>query len=311
VNDWPSHTQYDTYGDSTCGSSVGAFMLDGLMSPLIVFDVSCSQTVPGVPVFDNVLYNYGRAWNSASQSFVAPLAGIYYMSIVIGVAASPASVCADLQVNYGAHYCLVDLSTYHNGIDLVSRGCLLSLNASDTVSIYWHRSGTDSSYGETSLRGFFYSPFNGYQAAWSVHDDGVAGGNGSGSLLFSNILFTEQFIWDPNIGQGTVQQAGQYYMEIVAHTGAASNIYMYIANYGTPASILSCSYLASNVTRSLSVIQHLAASSVTSVDYSNCNLDGSGSGGLSFMGFLLYPDHWRLVQVLLRCLKYFLHILHT
>lgn len=289
-------TEYPIYAENNMGSGWGGFLLDGLMSPLIVFDVYCSQTMTGIPIFDTVLYNYGNGWKSGSQSFVAPTQGYYYFSITVGVAPSPSNVWLDLLVSGSMHHCQLDMRNIHNGTEIVSRGCFLSLNAGNSVSINWRSTGTESSYGETSFRGFLYSTVSGVQAAWSVHDSGVAGG-ASGNLHFPNVLFTQNFTWDSAIGLGTVGVSGYYYMEIVAHTYTASQMNITITRdppHSTPTlSRLFCTYAEStNITRSLPFLALVNEGDNIAVTYVNSQFDGNGLDGLSFQGFLLYTQNW-------------------
>lgn len=285
------YTVYSTYADSTCGSSFGAFMLDGLMSPLIMFDVYCSRNSGGqTPVFDVISYNYGNGWSNCSQAFIAPQAGIYYFGISAGVLQSPNSVTGDFQVSGAAvHYCLFDLDNNHNGLDLISRGCLLPLNASDVVSVHWRYSGIDTSYGETSLRGFLYSPIHGQQVAWSLHNYGYVAP--AAVVTYGKVLFTKNCTYTAG-GVVKVKVTGFYYMEVVAHVISNGGVMTLVTYDG--GKMLNRLYFANStvpfITRSVPFMAHLNTSSFVQTLNQGSALDGNNNGGISFHGFLLYPD---------------------
>ena len=79
------------------------------------------------------------------------------------------------------------------GTDTAFRGCLLSLDVADVVTLIFTRASKDIDYnfGITSFRGFLYNPINREAAvAWSVHFDSVVVliPNTISNLKFENIL---------------------------------------------------------------------------------------------------------------------------
>lgn len=104
----------------------------------------------------------------------------------------------------------------HSGIDLASRGCLIQLNMSDTIQFYQfnYEVGnyyvyTDTSYGQTSIRGFLYTPSHGNPVAWSVYNSDGISGSGT-SLLFPGVLVnagSPSLPWQPNNNQVLVDIA--------------------------------------------------------------------------------------------------------
>ena len=283
---------FPTYADVTIGSSWGAFLLGDLMSPLIAFEVYASTTIQAqANCFDTVVFNYGNAWEISSQTFTAPVSGTYYFSLSIGVSAN-----VDGYNRIGSYdVCEIEMyDSSHNGIDLVSGACLINLTVSQTFTISWYSpsSGYDSSYKQTSLRGFLYSPVHGKQIAWSVHSSDTVSGSGS-AMHFPNVLVnTPAFIWQSSSNSLTVPVSGLYYMDITGQTSGNHGIIDMRLTLNSTVNLtrLYCASAVTFVTRSRSLMAHLLANSILAVAYDNVNLEGYGINGFGFQGFLIYPD---------------------
>ena len=283
---------YETYADVNVGSNWGAFLLDNLMSPLIAFEVYASQSAASQSnVFDETVFNYGNAWSQYNQEFTAPISGIYYFSLSVGVTAS------NLGWNSIAAYdtCELDLfDSHHTGIDLISGSCMMYITATQTVSIYWNilTDGMDSSYFETTFRGFLYSPVHGMQVAWSVHNTNIVSGSGS-AMAFPKVFVTEPpSIWQNSTNTITIPVSGIYYMDLMGQTGILLGT-MNMSLTLNSTIVLSRLLFISNyfyITRSQPVMAYLQSNSVLAVSYNNANLEGCDNNGLGFQGFLLYPD---------------------
>jgi hypothetical protein len=69
----------------------------------------------------------------------------------------------------------------------------------------------DTSYGETSIRGFFYTPSHGNPVAWSVYNSDGFSASGSGtSLPFPGVLVnagSPLLPWQPNNNQVSIDSA--------------------------------------------------------------------------------------------------------
>ncbi len=77
--------------------------------------------------YDAIAFNVGGGWSKGSNSFVVPVSGIYYFSYSIGV---PAYTSADwVIIADSTNYCDSALGDNHEGLDIISRGCLLRLTA--------------------------------------------------------------------------------------------------------------------------------------------------------------------------------------
>ena len=285
---------YETYADVSVGSNWGAFLLDNIMSPLIAFEVYASQSAASLSnVFDKTVFNYGDAWSQSSQEFTAPMSGIYYFSLSVGLFAN----VEGWNTIAGYNTCELELfDMSHTGIDLISGSCMMYVQASQTVSIYWNSptvtAGIDSSYFETSFRGFLYSPVHGMQVAWSVHNTDIVTGSGS-AMLFPNVLVTiPSSIWQSSINTITIPVSGVYYMDLMGQTGTSFGT-MDMSLTLNSTTVLSRLLFYSTfmyITRSQPVMAYLHANSILAVSYSNANLEGCCSNGLGFQGFLLYPD---------------------
>ena len=286
-------SSYPTFGNSTLGSGWGALHLDSFLSKFIAFEAYTSPTGT-IGKFYQASFNYGNAWNNVTQLFTAPQTGIYYFSLSIGVPANT-KVWNNLYL-LSTSYCDVEIfETNHNGLDVISRGCLMKLTANQVVSVHWDCTDGDSSYYETSFRGFLYAPVHGIQVAWSVHNSGYITGSGM-AMSFPDVLVNvPSTVWQASSNKVIIPVSGTYYVEMVGQTdsyvSALDPMDMRLTLNNTV--IISRLYFGSMnnyVTRSLPIFIHLYANSKLTVAYYNVDLFGDNRGGLSFQGFLIYPD---------------------
>ena len=279
-----------TYADASIGSNWGSFLLDNLMSPSIIFEVYTTPS-KNYGFFDAEVFNIGNAWSNASQTFTAPVSGIYYFSYSFGVPAT--TKVWNYPSLSGSYYCDVEMyDVIHAGLDIISRGCLMNLTAGHTVGIAYKYSAGDSSYSESSFRGFLYSPAHGVKVAWSVHNSGYVSGNGSAMSFPVTLVNLPTTVWRSSSNTVTIPVNGTYYVELVGKTAGtpSDGIDMRLTlNNSTVLSRLYFNSLYNYISRSQPIIVYLQANSVLTVAYYAVDLAGSNYNGLSFQGFLIYP----------------------
>ena len=233
--------------------------------------------------FDVVSINIGNGWSPSANVFIAPVTGIYYFSFSFGIA--PRKMVAGY-INYGSTACESEVfDSELTNLDLASRGCLLEVTAGMSVAANTSQVG-DSSYNETSFKGFFYSPILGNSAAWSVHNTGVVKSyvQVEFPVVFVNIGIT----WSPSANSVTISTAGTYYVEMVGQTSASGTIDMQLVrNKIAVIARLANTLKSNNVTRSRSVLIYLNAGDKLTVQCSNCLMSGDNKSGISFQGILL------------------------
>ena len=141
------------------------FQLDAIFDPLIATYVTRSSSVKNTNetiAFDNVLYNFGQAWDIRFNHFRAPFDGIYYFSFSGGILPDTGLII-DLKRN-GEKLCAalggMGKINVKNGFDLVSKSCFVKLKKDDKIQlcdrvdlIY-----SDPINQQISLAGFYFSP---------------------------------------------------------------------------------------------------------------------------------------------------------
>ena len=141
-----------------------AFRIDNLVYPLIAFRVvrTTSLTSMGQITFDMVLLNEGNAWNITGDKFMAPYDGIYLFSFSGGIRYQQGAVLylarntATLMRAPGAYG-----DIFQSGVDMVSKTCLLNLNATDLIHLNLIQRSflySDSTYRPITFSGFYYNP---------------------------------------------------------------------------------------------------------------------------------------------------------
>ncbi len=191
--------------------------------------------------YDVVVLNIGGGWNTGSNAFVAPVAGIYYLSYSVGstvnrlfwwnIIVHSAMLCDN------ANYAIIVSNP--NGLDISSRGCLVNLAANTVVTTAasdagYGPLGSDSSYGESSFRGFLYSPVQGVKVAWSVHvDDAVSGTLVIPfSVIYVNVGYNSitccSLPYSASTYTVTIPTDGTYYIELVSQFDFGGPIDMHV-----------------------------------------------------------------------------------
>ena len=253
----------------------------------MIFEVHCSST-SFTGTFDVTVINIGNGWVSSSNNFLVPVSGVYYFSYSFGVP-SATSIWMNLLAGAANYYCdSIIWETTRNGLDTVSRGCLLSLTSGTTVKAVLLTGSADSSYAQATFRGFLYSPIQGVRVSWSVHYD--ASFSGSGIFPYNVIYVNVGNAWSTSNFRVTTPTAGIYYMEMVAQTYPGPIDLRLTLNYIT---LLSRLYVGWNnfnwITRSRSVIAYLQVGDVVFVNAISVAITGDNRQGMSFQGILLYP----------------------
>ena len=275
-------SNHPTFGDATIGSSWGGFLLNAFVSPLIVFDVVATSQSSSRTLFDKINLNEHDFWLPDKQQFIANKEGVYYFFLSVSV-----SAYSDLTASIGLQCGLSYGDKSNIGVDIISRGCLLSLSVNDTISVSMSRLG-DLTYLETGFRGFLYSPAHERPVAWSAHNYDLVTGNGT-ALNFPVVLVNKVAAWEGN--RAVVPVTGTYFIEMIGRTAANGSIDMKLMlNTNTLLTRLYFSGPASYVTRSRSVVVDLKLDDVLTVAYENVKMDGTLNNGISFQGMLLYNE---------------------
>jgi hypothetical protein len=190
----------------------------------------------------------------------------------------------------------------HAGIDVASRGCLMKLSMGDVVNVVGTDYGSARSYGtsangETTFRGYLYSPVQGIQVAWSVHKKGAVSTGGNELINFTSpyILFTSgsstSSPYQTSSSTVTIPTAGIYYVEIVLQTNSGKADMRLVLNTNTILTRLVTNYTGTSyVTRSRSLLRRFAVNDTLQVMCENCDITGDFYEGISFMGLLLYAN---------------------
>lgn len=252
----------------------------------ILFEVyKSSGTFSGT--FDKVLYNIGNGWVVNNNNFKAPQTGLYYLSYSAGGLGTGTKMFLRVGSNY---YCENDMYEAISGMDMISRGCFLSLNSANTVTVYTLVNG-DSTYGEASFKGFLYSPLAGNPVAWSVHTSSYL--NPFNGIIPYNLVFvnTPNTVWRSSTYTAVIPATGTgiYYMEIVSYSMQGGIDMEIMLNGNTLLTRLLLAFWSRATTRSRSTLAHLNGADQLHVMCYNCHMDGAGYTAISFQGFLLFP----------------------
>ena len=258
-----------------------------------MFEVYCSTKFSDVN-FDIVNINIGNGWSPSSKCFVAPVTGAYYFSYSFGTIAANQLWYHMRISNNNTKFCDFELApddkpSKINGADVGSRGCLISLNAGNSVYVTSvnNYANAMSSYGETSFRGFLYSPKQGISAAWSVCSN--AGELTVSGLLQFEVVYVNTGVWSPLSNSVTITTAGTYYVEIGSQNYYGGNTDMQLIANGNRVIlrlVISQSY-CSFIIRSRSSVVQLIPGDVLTVLCTSCDMSGDNAGGIYFQGILL------------------------
>ena len=201
------------------------FRLDNLFNPLVAFGVQLTQTFNSISSvkFDRILVNEGNRYNLSDGSFIVPLSGIYFFSMVT-------TKLFYLKVNGVLKLCTCVCDNAHNSGDLVSsRGsAMFALNANDKVQVV-AVSGFLPIYttqdGLVNFQGFLYSPISGNQVAWSVVRS--ASVEGPADYVSFDIINTNKptNCWIIASNKISVPLTGLYFVDIYAYLCGSSFAY--------------------------------------------------------------------------------------
>ena len=239
--------------------------------------------------FDVIVVNVGSGWISASNSFSAPITGTYYLSYSWG---SPAGSAAYIDLlSAGLYYCdSVNYETNKKGLEISSRGCLLNMNSGATIKLAVRTGSVDSSYGQTTFRGFLYAPIQGTKIAWSVHLDGTYLG-ATGYIPLSVVYLNVGNAWNTGTYRATIPTTGTYYLEIVTQLYNGPVDMRIMLNFGSSLARIYLGWTNFNwITRSCSVIVYLKVGDFLTVNVFSSGFSGNLQQGTSFQGFLLYMN---------------------
>ena len=222
---------YLSNGSSSSNSmrqtSWSAFMLDNLMDPLIVFCTRSSTDVvkfwPGLVNFTVTNVNIGNAWNSATDRFTAPRAGVYVFSLSFALASGkPGSVSIFVSSISGSAVFVVDLKmTNHNGYDMTGKTVALSLASGDSVYLFVYDEMYVDDLYLMSFTGFLYEPLNGRKVIWSVNLKNSVQGQYS-PLPFDEVLVNVGGGWNITNNTFVAPYAGVYQLHLSADPWAAT-----------------------------------------------------------------------------------------
>ena len=201
-------------------------------------------------------------------------------------------------VNDSTNVCALELAPDNNASkindnEISSRSCLIELNVGDFVFLTAGSANyayASSSYGETSFRGFLYSPKQVSPVAWSVSSS-ANDLKVNGSIQFSDV-YVNTGVWSSSLYCVTIPKTGTYYMEIGSqnfYATSAGNTDMRIKANGNTVILrllISLPYCGV-ITRSRSVIAHLNVGDVLNVQCISCVITGYNAGGIYFNGILL------------------------
>ena len=148
---------------NTLATYWSAFRIDNLFCPLVAFRVV--RTIPVTLrvqiTFDIILVNEGNAWNASTNEFIVPYDGIYLFSFSGGIRFQKAPYIELYVSETLVRRATGGLSQYFNsGVDILSKTCVLSLEAKDRVLValninnYLH---SDPTNYQIAFTGFFYS----------------------------------------------------------------------------------------------------------------------------------------------------------
>jgi hypothetical protein len=183
--------------------------------------------------------------------------------------------------------------TTHAGIDVASRGCLIRMAAGTKLAPNLHSTQGTSSYGESTIRGYLYSPAQGVQVAWSVHNsDNPISVNGQVTYPIVNVNVGPTSPWQATTNTVIIPTSGYYYIEVASETKPGPADMRVVLNGAVTISRVLLGFSADWVGRSRSVLMQLHTGDQLVVTCTSCTISGDGNQGVSFMGVLLYQTTW-------------------
>ena len=194
------------------------FMLDDIMQPLVAFSVTRALYFnygQSNMIFDTVLVNQSSGWNSKQNRFIAPVSGIYFMSLVVIVYESKV-VVIEIQINENPLSVINGNNLYQN-VASYSNSFLVPLSINDNVTIYL-RSDNFGNFlcNGVNFIGFLYEPVHGVKVAWSVHRTTGAVGPLE-PVNFDYVMVNIGYGWNNVSNTFSVPISGVYYLHINAN----------------------------------------------------------------------------------------------
>ncbi len=207
------------HSDSMRQTVIAGFSLGEFMDQVLAFSASTAYvfTEAGFNVpFDNVQLNTGDGYSVAGREFTAPVNGIYYFSLAIGVSAG-IPMRAQFVLNGEGVSELWRASLVHDGTDSLSKALLVQLSAGDTVGVRLETGRVlyDPSYPHIStFSGFLYSPAFAEPKAWCVHSNvsQITQESPLDPLPYNVISLNEDDLYNPENHTVTIPTTGLYFI---------------------------------------------------------------------------------------------------
>ena len=277
------------------------FRLDNKFEPLIAFNAQLTFTMTfsepeKVIPFDRIVTNEGKAFLAHRNVFIAPLAGLYFITLVT---TSHAHVSINNKICLCV--CVCDISDSSKVIQ--SRGSVIvELKAFDELvasSSLSERKAFSNSDGLISLQTFLYSPSNMKVVSWSVSLISHYGLAFSGPQDYLNYSVVNANVGDPwkaTENKVVIPVAGIYFVDLSSHLcgyfwnggGDDSEIEVVLNSKSILINRLSSPKITGCITRSKSVLVNLNIGDIMRVRIPKRGRFFQGSKPQnSFNGFLL------------------------
>ena len=276
------------------------FRLDNTFRPLIAFDVQLTHNYASAANdiaigFDRLVVNEGNGYSILTNTFVVPLDGSYFFSVV-----TPNG--AHLTVNNNIVLCVcLCASVLGSAISSGRASVMMTLNKGDVVRVKALAVGSNiisNQDGLTSFRGFLYSPLSQQQVAWSVaRVVGSSSYSGPINYLPHNIVYTNiNNPWLSVFNKVIIPVSGSYLIDMTSYLcgtawGGDGNSEINVMLNGSPIIIirLSPATFANCVSRSRSSIVKLKTGDELQVKIPTVGrYFNDGQRMQTFTGFLLY-----------------------
>ena len=239
-------SDYALYSDHYLQTSFSAFAITSIMDDPIAFSVAMSKSIyyqVGIKIpYDVVNIDTANAWNASNKEYVAPLNGIYVVSV--STAAYPENNHI-MQISINNNFLLI-ASVYitdanHSGLDIISRTVIAHLNKGDRLYTQfdaWNGlaySLYSDDRHQTTLQGYFYSSCCIDPIAWFAGK--FRNGDVTGEVfpfVFDKILINEGKGFNLMTNTFVVPLAGVYYIHLTTGTRRARSKLVLMRN-GLPA----------------------------------------------------------------------------
>ena len=286
-------SQGTTSSDSLRQTSWSAFLLDYLMYPLIAF---CARPPAGTVTNTNskidftvTSLNVGNAWNSTTDTLIAPRTGVYVFSLSFAVERGQ-KYSVWVQVNNGNVQRVLIADSYHNGYIMAGKTLALSLSAGDTVALIGNGQSYSDNFYTMSFAGFLYEPLNSPKVIWSVHRMQNIIQNAPTPVPFEEVSLNIGNGWNTAINKFIVPYPGVYQLHMTATSASNNGVdYRLMWNGVAYASIFGAFTNRPNgeITRSRSVMIKLSTGDSLYISVTSPTVLYSPTREASFIGFLI------------------------